>query len=90
MNGRLKREGSGVVGVRLDLGNWGNWVRLDFHRSNAPRASLVRGTVMLRCPRAFERGASAPLEDSPGASRVAERGDRVGTRFWRFAVLGEV
>ena len=29
-------------------------VRLDFHPSNAHLASLVRGTLLLRCPRAVE------------------------------------
>ena len=42
----------------------------------------MRGTLRLRCPRAFESGATqrertAPLEDSTGASHVAEAGLRV-------------
>jgi len=34
------------------------WVRLDFHRSNAPRGLTRARRLMLRCPRAFGRQAT--------------------------------
>jgi hypothetical protein len=79
MNGQLQPDGNGKS-------NWGQTrfsvigVRLDFHSSNARRASVVRGALVRRCPRAFQCMApstSAPLEESPGASHVAEVGVRV-------------
>ena len=53
MNGRLKRDGDGKP--ERQKSNWGQTRFLSFERT---WASLVRDTLMLRRPRAFERGAT--------------------------------
>jgi len=71
MNGRLRLDGNGeTLAQQLEvtdsmLSNCVIGVRLDFHPSNAHLASLVCGTLLLRCPRAVESVAiSSPRNTS--------------------------
>jgi len=88
-NGRQKRDGSGqtlAAQTRLDLSNWGS-DSIFIDRTLAE--PLMRGTLMLRCPRAFESGATLAHRSrivlarrtSPGRS---PRGNEVfgGSQYW--------
>jgi len=72
MNGRLKPlayermgmlvDGAVVIETKarepLDPDAQSNWGQTRFSSFERTRASLVRGTLMLGCPRAFESGAT--------------------------------
>jgi len=58
-------------------------VRLDFHLSNAPWASLARGTLMLRCPRAFGKSSLTPISRSCRCRPVSvDRSIAVSRAVW--------
>ena len=73
MNGGLKRDGNGKT-----LSDWGRTRFSSFERTpGLTRARHVDAQVSALRSKAAPSNASAPLEDSPGASHITEAGVRV-------------